>query len=52
LEGRGPRRRSEAGSNHGSKLIAVPFDAAAFDADNGGGTGGMGERATAAESAG
>jgi hypothetical protein len=26
-----------AGSNHGSKVIVVPFDGAAFDTDNGGG---------------
>jgi hypothetical protein len=32
-----------AGSNHGSKVIVVPFDGAAFDKDTGvGGTGGMG----------
>jgi hypothetical protein len=32
-----------AGSNHGSKIIVVPFDGVAFDADNGGGgTGGVG----------
>ncbi len=31
-----------AGSNHGSKVIVVPFDGVAFDADNGGGAAGMG----------
>jgi hypothetical protein len=31
-----------AGSNHGSKVIVVPFDGAAFDADNGGAVGGAG----------
>lgn len=30
-----------AGSNHGSKIIVVPFDGVTFDADNGGGAGGM-----------
>jgi len=31
-----------AGSNHGSKIIVVPFDGITFDADNGGGAGGSG----------
>ena len=29
-----------AGSNHGSKVIVVPFDGVTFDSDNGGGSGG------------
>jgi hypothetical protein len=31
-----------AGSNHGSKVVVVPIDGVAFDADFGGGTAGMG----------
>ncbi len=31
-----------AGSNHGSKVIVVPFDGVSFDADNGGETAGSG----------
>ena len=31
-----------AGSNHGSKVIVIPFDGITFDADNGGGSGGAG----------
>ncbi|HEV8549470.1 MAG TPA: MYXO-CTERM sorting domain-containing protein [Polyangiaceae bacterium] len=31
-----------AGSNHGSKIIVVPFDGVAFDTDHGAGAGGMG----------
>ncbi|HEY2405257.1 MAG TPA: hypothetical protein VGI10_04605 [Polyangiaceae bacterium] len=31
-----------AGSNHGSKIIVVPFDGAAFDGDNGGAAGASG----------
>ncbi len=31
-----------AGSNHGSKIIVVPFDGVAFDAGESGGAGGMG----------
>ncbi|HEX3852060.1 MAG TPA: hypothetical protein VHW01_13905 [Polyangiaceae bacterium] len=31
-----------AGSNHGSKVIVVPFDGVSFDADNGGVAGGAG----------
>jgi hypothetical protein len=35
-----------AGSNHGSKIIVVPFDGATFDTDNGGGSGTTGAGGT------
>ncbi len=31
-----------AGSNHGSKIVVIPFDGVTFDADTGAGTGGAG----------
>jgi hypothetical protein len=37
-----------AGTNHGSKVIVVPFDGATFDKDTGVGTGGTGGRGGAA----
>jgi len=41
-----------AGSNHGSKIIVVPFDGVAFDSDNGGGSGGSGGNSAGGGSAG
>jgi hypothetical protein len=41
-----------AGSNHGSKVIVVPFDGVTFDADEGGGAGGLSGAAGAAGAAG
>jgi hypothetical protein len=41
-----------AGSNHGSKIIVVPFDGVTFDASESGGAGGMGAAGAGAAGAG